>query len=95
MQQSKRSLLKLFSGAAAFSIFAAFAQSKDPFPPSRQRPARPGEEAPAVQQALRGGGVVRRCHGVLRSWESLMRTSTTFVREVANVAQEPAKIGER
>ena len=44
MQESKRSLLKLFSGAAAFSIFAAIAQSQDPFPPSRQRPARPGED---------------------------------------------------
>src|SRR5262244_1189944 len=44
MQESKRSLLKLFSAAAAFSIFAAFAQCQDPFPPRRQRPGRPGED---------------------------------------------------
>jgi len=44
MQESKRSLLKLFSGAAAFSVFAAFAQGQDPFPPSPQHPGRPGED---------------------------------------------------
>ena len=44
MQESKRSMLKLFSGAAAFSIFAAFARSQDPFPPSQQRPGRPGQD---------------------------------------------------
>jgi peptidoglycan hydrolase CwlO-like protein len=44
MQESKRSLLKFLSGAAACSLFAAFAQSQDPFPPSQQRPGRPGED---------------------------------------------------
>lgn len=44
MQESKRSLLKLVSGAAAFSMLAAFPQGQDPFPPSRQHPARPGED---------------------------------------------------
>jgi peptidoglycan hydrolase CwlO-like protein len=44
MQESKRSLLKLFSRAAAFSICAALTESQEPFPPSRQHPPRPGED---------------------------------------------------
>ena len=44
MQESKRSLLKLFSVAAAFSFFTTLARSQDPFPSSRQRPAHPGED---------------------------------------------------
>ena len=44
MQESKRSLLKFFSAAAAFSLFTKLARSQDPFPSSRQRPAHPGED---------------------------------------------------
>jgi len=58
MQQSRRSLLRLVPAALAFSAFVFPAHGQDPFPPPRQRPARPGEddsglpEKPATKAVL-------------------------------------------
>jgi hypothetical protein len=46
MLPSRRTLLRLVPAAAALSVFSFLARAQDPFPPSRQRPARPGENDP-------------------------------------------------
>jgi hypothetical protein len=45
MQETRRSLLRLFPIAAALAAFVALGRGQDPFPPARQqRPGRPGDD---------------------------------------------------
>jgi hypothetical protein len=58
MQQSRRAMLRLVPAALTFSALVFPAHGQDPFPPSKQHPARPGEddsslpEKPATKAVL-------------------------------------------
>ena len=44
MHQTRRSLLRLLPAALTLSVLAYPVPGQEPFPPPRQRPARPGED---------------------------------------------------
>src|ERR1043166_8255815 len=44
MHQTRRSLLRLIPAVLTLSAFAFTLHGQDPFPPSRQRPGRPGDD---------------------------------------------------
>ena len=50
MQESRRLLLRFLPAAAVLSVFAFLTRGQDPFPPSRQRPVRPGEDDPNLPE---------------------------------------------